>query len=416
VFASTSAGTETYDMSRGVIEASRLAFDSDTQYLLPPLTEVTVSFARPNTGGAQTFIDLSAGFDATTVLTDVVLFALSNLEVDGAFDGVLANAAAQALYSCAGKDFALEQRWVDDAPAIVSSAVRTIVECGAKFAVRSGDTGSVREVFENVVLRDTFASDPDRVQTTTKLLAGADRWATRFAGIGTAMTVTDVGFVTADLVQMIIIRDTSGLPEFGILAQGTTSALGDWTPSCRDLATDSNQMYRNTAGQDEFSDPSKELTEYEGWNQAIQTAITPLQTCSPEYRQQLANQIRNDWVDPNAARSIADLLDSSDLTTAADSDRSIDETPLLRELVAATLDTTESGQSRISALCVVATRLATEVLDWSGDAYVPTIKVTAGIGNETELGGVFVVSGISGYTPVHLAVVDRNLDLISGPD
>ena len=76
--------------------------------------------------------------------------------------------------------------------------------------------------------------------------------------------------------------------------------------------------YRNLALQDQFTDTSKELWQFDGWESAAGTAVKPLTTCGTDYRGQLAAYLPTSWGDPKAAQVVADQIGGAALTATDD--------------------------------------------------------------------------------------------------
>ncbi|OXM59091.1 hypothetical protein CF165_49515 [Amycolatopsis vastitatis] len=126
------------DVAAAIYDAARSVFDSKTSYLLPPLTEVAVGIDRPGEPG-QVVIGATAKVTRTTVLTDVVRFAMDQINIGG-FDNPLLNAFVQAIYECGGKQL-LAQPDLGDPAAFVRTILGAI---GSNDGLRRAGPGHAR--------------------------------------------------------------------------------------------------------------------------------------------------------------------------------------------------------------------------------------------------------------------------------
>ena len=142
----------------------------------------------------------------------------------------------------------------------------------------------------------------------------ANRAVRRLAGYAKILTVGQVAFYASDQFANALV----GPLTWSIRGSGQPPTLGQWTPTCSDLAKDSNALYRNLALQDQFTDTSKELWQFDGWESAAGTAVKPLTTCGTDYRGQLAAYLPTSWGDPKAAQVVADQIGGAALTATDD--------------------------------------------------------------------------------------------------
>ncbi|WP_410625698.1 ATP-binding protein [Amycolatopsis sp. cmx-8-4] len=173
------------DVAAAVYEAARAAFDSKTSYLLPPLTEVAVGVDRPAEPG-PIFIGATAKVTRVTVLTDVVRFAMDQVNVGG-FDNPLLTAFVQAVYECGGKQLlnrhkaAVEGRWATCMRFFAGPKLLVIDELG--YLPLPGDGASA--LFQVVNQRYLKSST---ILTTN---VGIADWATAFGDATVAAAMLD---------------------------------------------------------------------------------------------------------------------------------------------------------------------------------------------------------------------------------
>lgn len=282
------------DVASAIYEAARSVFDSKTSYLLPPLTEVAVGFDRPGEPG-QAVIGATAKVTKTTVFTDVVRFAMDQINIGG-FDNPLLNAFVQAIYECGGKQL-LAQPDLGDPAAFVRTVLGAIGSCAEE--IRRGDSEFGKR-FEQLSL----AAIKKLGATGDAVVIKANRLAYQAAGAFKALSFAKVAFYVTDQLQNAAV----GPLTLSIRGNGRPQPLGGWTPTCRTTSADSDALYRNVALQDQFLDTSKELWQFPGWDAAAEAGVRPLTECSAGYLTQLATALRGRWEDKKAAGVVAEKI------------------------------------------------------------------------------------------------------------
>ncbi|GLY43406.1 hypothetical protein Amsp01_094290 [Amycolatopsis sp. NBRC 101858] len=284
-------GPPGHGVAAAVYDAARAVFDSKTSYLLPPLTEVAVGIDRPAEPG-QVVIGATAKVTRATVFTDVVRFAMDQVNVGG-FENPLLTAFVQAVYECGGKQL-LTQPDLGDPAAFVRTVLGTIGSCAEE--IRRGDSEFGKR-FEQLSL----AAIKKLGATGDAVVIKANRLAYQAAGAIKALTFAEVAFYVTDQLQNALV----GPLTLSVRGNGRPQQLGGWTPTCRNTTTDADALYRNVALQDQFQDTSKELWQFPGWDAAAEAGVRPLSKCGPGYLTQLAAAVPGRWADKKAAGVIA---------------------------------------------------------------------------------------------------------------
>lgn len=105
-----------------------------------------------------------------------------------------------------------------------------------------------------------------------------------------------------------LVRDAIVGPQiWTVLGTALAPPLGNWTADCTDMLADSTRLYGNIAMQDQFLDVDH-LAQHPNWRSAGRAAIRPLAACSTEYRTRFADDFPSTWVDVDAARVLAELM------------------------------------------------------------------------------------------------------------
>ena len=126
----------------------------------------------------------------------------------------------------------------------------------------------------------------------------ANRAVRRLAGYAKILTVGQVAFYASDQFANALV----GPLTWSIRGSGQPPTLGQWTPTCSDLAKDSDALPATLHCRIKFTDTSKELWQFDGWESAAGTAVKPLTTCGTDYRGQLAAYLPTSWGDPRRRR------------------------------------------------------------------------------------------------------------------
>lgn len=283
-------GNQTLGVSGLVYLAARPLFDSPTTFLVPPLTEVTLGIDRPSTPGQLT-ITATSYVDIVTILIDVVTFALDNLHIDIA-KFPTATAFVQAMLECGAKQIG-DRPTQDGAESVVQAVLSAVGGCAGEL-VRPASTFGAR--FEELVQK-SIRSSPSSAEDLAKGYRAVHEIAGKFA----LLQVGAILFNVSDQITNSFV----GPLAWSIRGNGRAQQLGAWQPTCSNTKTDSNLLYRNIALQDEFSDTSRELWQFPGWDAAARAAVAPLARCSADYLRQLAAFVPGNWGDRKAAGVVA---------------------------------------------------------------------------------------------------------------
>jgi hypothetical protein len=292
-YAWTWLGEQDYTVAGLVVGALNQALSSDDAVLLGSVTTGAVGIARPGSPGSHMII-ISGHSAWQTVLSDVLQFVLVNTaaidNVKG-FDTESMNAFAQAMYDCGGKAL-LKSRDTPDRRGVLE--VLDVVR-------RCADNDSVMNAIENA-LRTQIAKGGEsasRAIAANRLLKGA------LSRLAVFNLVAELSSYIAELVTEAKLGPTT----ISLRGRGLPQPLGVWKPTCRDVAKDSDSLYRNLALQDEYADTSKELWQFKNWASNAGKAVKPLGSCSVGYLATLAQQVRGDWGDPKAAEVVAQAIE-----------------------------------------------------------------------------------------------------------
>ena len=287
----TWAGREEFGPKAVIYRTAHDVFDSDSAFLLPPLTEVAVGIGRPDSPGSV--MQTGTGtVDAVTVLVDVTAYIFDQLPAGGS-DNPVINAMLQALYECGGKE--LLNRPKADPETIVRAVVDAVGSCATEIVDPASEFGARFEALEQHAIR----AHPG---TTAQLVARGDRLVHQLAQAYAVLKYADLLFYLSDQLADTLV----GPLAFSVRGDGRPQQLGVWKPSCQDVDVDSGRIYRNLALQDTFADKNLELWQFDQWQPAARSAVKPLDACADEYLIKLADFLPGDWGDPKAARVVAD--------------------------------------------------------------------------------------------------------------
>ncbi len=270
-------------------------FNNDNRIFVPPLQEVAVGIARPDTGGSH-FIEFRNQYTTETILADVIMFAMSNVDVPAAGTEKV-GVFVEALIECAFQGI-VRGGPPTDLEATARSIVSSVVTCVGTITDETSELGLAFRT--KISKRIAEMSGPDAASEAIK----HDRTLRRISGVFKLLVVAEIITYLNDLYQ----ESRVGELRWSIRGNGTASPLGEWTPNCNDINYDSNQIYRNVAPQDEFADTSRELHEFPGWKAASTKAVAPLSTCPEDYLPKLSERVRTSWGDPKAAAIVANAV------------------------------------------------------------------------------------------------------------
>lgn len=290
----TWAGKEDFGPAAVPVTAARTVFDSGTSFLVPPLHEIAVGIGRP-AGPGQLTITTTAEVDVVTVLLDVTSHVFSGIPIGG-LENPLANAFLQAFYECGGKQL-LSREFEGDVQAVVRAVVDAVTSCAGEIVRPDSEFGARFEALEQAAIRA-------RGGIPAQVVARADRLVHQLARAYAVLRFFDVTFYLSDQLANALV----GPLLFSVRGDGRPQRLGQWRPSCQDVGTDSDRLYRNLALQDTFADKSRELWEFPQWRESAGTAVAPLDACDDSYLHELADHLPGDWADAKAAAIVAERI------------------------------------------------------------------------------------------------------------
>ena len=281
-------GEESYDASAAVHSAARAAFDSDTAFLLPPLSETAVGIGRPDGGGAH-FIAATATVNATTFLVDLVDYLLGQV-TPGGFDDPLLNEFVALVYECGGSAVLSGT----DFSRVSTAAVEVVVSCVNEVMASDSEYGARFDAFRVQMMA---SASPERQAQLVK----SNRWLHQLASAAHVLEAGRLAFYFTDQLQNAYVGDLT----LSITATGQAVELGEWTATCDDLAADSNRLFRNLTLRDPFYDTRRELWQFDELEPAAKAAVQPLSLCDSAYLDALADALPGDWADERAANTVA---------------------------------------------------------------------------------------------------------------
>ncbi len=153
------------------------------------------------------------------------------------------------------------------------------------------------------VLRAQIAKGGDAatkaIQTNRLLKAGLSK-------LSVFVKVADVSSYVAELTSGALI----GSVAVAVFGRGKPQSLGAWSPTCSSPETDSTNLFKNLALQDEFADSMSDLTQHPNWTASTKTAVQPVRKCTPDQISQLARVIEATWGEKKAAAVVASAIRS----------------------------------------------------------------------------------------------------------
>jgi hypothetical protein len=285
----TWGGAEDYGVSAAVYSAARTVFDSGTSHLMPPLSETAVGIGRPN-GAGHYFISATADVDAVTVLVDLVRFVLDQQSIGG-LDNPLMNAAVQLLFECGGKQL-LDRPEVED---VLPVAVDVLASCASELFRPSSEIG---QAYENLVRRQIEQAQD---AAGRQRVANFNRSVGRLASAAKVLTVGKMAFYASDQLQNAIVGNLT----LSVSGMGRPGPIGGWETACTDASNDVNQLYRDIALREPFSDVSIELHDFAELSSAADAAVAPLADCDGTYLSTVARLLPEEWADAEAGAIVA---------------------------------------------------------------------------------------------------------------
>lgn len=288
-------GDADYSIVGDVYLIAHQVFDSPTSFLLPPLHAEAVGVGRPASAGTNV-IGATTTVDWRTFLIDVTSFLADQTAIGGTASPVL-DAFLQAFYECGGKNI-LSRSVPNGAADLLRVAVQAAASCAEEMLRNDSEFG---KRFEDPS-RSLIASN--RKPLDADAVVQANRAVRRLAGIAQILMFGQVAFYVSDQLANAMV----GPLTWTIRGFGRPEALGQWKPTCSDLASDADALYRNLALQDQFGDTSKELWQFPGWQPSAAKAIAPLGSCLAAYRISLASYLPTKWGDPKSATVVSDLI------------------------------------------------------------------------------------------------------------
>ncbi|MEU4197098.1 hypothetical protein AB0E69_34715 [Kribbella sp. NPDC026611] len=282
-------GDDAYDPKAIVYSIAQDVLDTSTRHLIPPLKTHAVGIARPKETGSY-HIEARTSVDPITVLADAVAFGANELRV--AADSPAVAAAVQALYECGGKEL-LGRPNLRDVAELGRTVANAIGGCAKELMEPDSEFGRRFEQLSRAMIAKGGLSQTAAIQS--------NRLAHELVSVFKVITAGKVIFYLSDQFANALVGPLS----WSINGRGTPQQLGQWTPTCSAVDTDSNRLYKNLALQDRFADTSKELWQFKDFAEVAAVAIKPLDGCSQRFRATVAGKLPGDWADRKAASLVA---------------------------------------------------------------------------------------------------------------
>jgi hypothetical protein len=281
-------GDDKFDITATVYNAAHTVLDDGDTMVLPPLSTQAIGIGRPSANGSTVIVG-SANVGWQSVLTDVIALSADAMSIGGTKNPAL-DAVIQVLFECGGSKLLGRPGTVAD---WTRGAVDAIGGCADEILRPDSEFGQRFETLSRQLIAKGGFSSTATIQL--------NRAARGVSSAFKALKVADLAFYASDQFANSLV----GPLVWSISGRGAASAIGEWSASCSDTASDSDRLYRNIALQDQFANTSKELWQYTGWAAAVQNGVAPLQTCTNEYRQELADMLPGSWADAKAAKVVA---------------------------------------------------------------------------------------------------------------
>lgn len=282
-------GDDEYDPKWIVYSVAQNVLDSPTRHLIPPLKTHAVGIARPKEPGSY-HIEARMSADAITVLADAVAFGANESSI--AADSPAVTAAVQALYECGGKEL-LGKPNLRNIAELGRTVANAIGGCAKELMEPDSEFGRRFEDLSRAMIAKGGLSQTAAIQS--------NRIARELVSAFKIITAGKIAFYLSDQFANALVGPLS----WSVNGRGTPQQLGQWTPTCSSVETDSNRLYKNLALQDRFADTSKELWQFKDFAGAARTAIGPLDKCSQSFRASLAGRLAAGWADTKTASIVA---------------------------------------------------------------------------------------------------------------
>ena len=278
--------------------AASLAFTDSDRVFMPPLTGATVSVPRPQ-DGISGVVKFNREHTYWTFLADVVFFVAAHIPaptVPGNWAYV--TEFLTRVFECT------EENTEENAAInweVLKAIADTVVSCVAdllnptnaehtEFLEALAQTGISESQIDK-----SFGPEADRgVNRAAKVLAIAE-----FAGILIDLAADE--FFGSESWQMTM--------------RGSVATLGDWDPTCTDVAVDSNRLHEHLLNREPFRQGDRaiehNLHEFPEWEWSATRAVTPLEACGDGHNVAVADDVITTWLggdEPVAFGFVRDLI------------------------------------------------------------------------------------------------------------
>jgi hypothetical protein len=284
-------GDEKYDITATVYNAAHTVLDDGDTMILPPLSTQAVGVGRPSSPAATIVRgEVSVGWQS--VFTDLIAMGMDSVSIGGTQNPAL-DALIQVLYECGVKQIVLPQ---PNGSEVVRVVAETIGGCASEIVRPDSEFGMRFENLSREMIARGGRTQTGAIQMNRLARSVASKFAILKAG--------DVAFYASDQFANALV----GPLHWQISGRPVPQTLGSWTPTCSNTATDSQLLFDNVAGQDQFADKSKLLWEFDTWEAATVAGTEPLRSCSTGYRASLAAKVAGNWGDKKAAAVVAEAI------------------------------------------------------------------------------------------------------------
>ena len=267
---------------------------NEERLFLPALKDSHVTIARPSIGGPH-YIQFWHTHNELTFLFDVGIYALSFLPDDKLPHRV--QLIFEVFFECG-----LTQLVDFSASYDLSGMGRAIVNAMKRCATDITDPKSAlgKEVRSRMALASGISE-----QEVSDYFKN-DRTVARFSKAIKLLKIAEGIGILVDLAAETAV-DTL---RWGVAVRGRAAALGDWDPTCSDIAGDSNRLFKNLVFQDVFGGSFEvhEVDLFDAWKRSSERAVAPLRACDVDYRSTLAEDVLSWGLDSEANRIVGDHI------------------------------------------------------------------------------------------------------------
>ena len=265
---------------------------NDERLFLPGLKQSHVVIERPSSGDPLQHIQFRNTHDPLTYLFDIVILALSYLPDERLPDRL--QLVFEVFLECGVKQLGSYSTSYD-LDDIGRATVNTMKSCAQNIIDPKSELG--KEVRTRIALASNMSE-----QEVTDYFKN-DRNIGYFSQALKALKVAEGIGVLIDVGAELLV----GTMRWGVLVRGRPASLGDWDPTCSDVAVDSNRLFKNLVFQDVFGG-RLEVHEFDAWEPSSARAVSPLSACDVGHRSAVAEDVLTWNLASEATRIVRDHI------------------------------------------------------------------------------------------------------------